>query len=493
MPKQTDQAPINLVWLKRDLRTTDHAALAAAEAWRLPYLVVYLWEPDLYGYPDTSTRHLQFVYHSILGMDQQRLHAYGRKVDILHTDAVSAFGFLTERYRVEHCFSYQESGTRLSWQRDKQVRKLFGQRAVEWTEFQRDGIERGITDRDGWDTRWFKRMQQPLVENRFSQNTLRPLEHPFPLSEAMIEMLAAYPEHYQPAGETAAWQQLKSFTSGRGNNYHLNISRPVESRDSCTRLSPHLAWGNLSVRQAYQHIRQHPAYNAHKRAFSAACTRLKWHCHFIQKFEVECDYETVCVNRGYEQLERSTNSEHLEAWQSGQTGFPLVDACMRCLQVTGWVNFRMRAMLVSFLCHHLDQDWRNGVYHLARLFLDYEPGIHYTQFQMQAATTGINTVRIYNPVKQSKDNDPEGRFIRRWVPELAGVPDQFIPEPWMMDSFDQQTCGVTIGVDYPRPIVDHMASARSARSKIWGHRKNQQVRAERGRILQTHTRNRRAR
>ncbi len=477
---------INIVWLKRDLRLQDHAAIAAALKSAIPFALVYIHEPEFIDYPDSSERHLWFVRGSILDINR-KLNSFDGKVNEFYGAAASVFEYIQERFTIRHVFSYCESGVRVTWDRDKQVAEFFQNAGVIWKEFQRDGVERGIKNRTGWDQRWFKMANSPILENDLSQAKLVKLNHNFTLPEKLEKDRMP---SFQNPGETEAWRVLESFAENRGFNYHRHISKPTESRESCSRLSPYLAWGNISVKQAYQFVKNHENYSGNKRAFAGFLTRLKWRCHFIQKFEVECDYETTCVNRGYESLVREKDDVKIEAWKKGRTGYPMVDANMRALIETGWINFRMRAMLVSFFCHHLDQDWRYGAHYLARLFLDYEPGIHYTQFQMQAGTTGINTVRIYNPIKQGYDHDPEGVFIKKWVPELANVPVEFIHEPWKMTPMDKVWHGIE-GLTYPNPIIDQAEAGRQARKKIWSHRKNALVKEERERILQTHTRNRR--
>ena len=479
--------PINIVWLKRDIRSQDHLPLKMAEESGLPYLIVFMFEPTILSHPDTSIRHLQFQYHSIKQLNN-KLKPFHKEVIVFRAEALEVFAFIQSNYLIANIFSYRESGIRLTYDRDLQVADFCLKNNIKWQEFQRDGILRGIQNREGWDKKWFETMHSPIVQNEFTKSESVPLSNPFPIQESWLKELENYPKEFQPAGEDFAFKYLQSFVEERGANYSKHISKPLESRTSCGRISPYISWGNISIRQAYQYVLHHSKTTGKKFPFNNFLTRLKWHCHFIQKFEVECSYETKCINAGYELLKHDKNEFYIQAWKNGETGFPLVDACMKCLKDTGWINFRMRAMLVSFFCHHLYQDWREGAYHLAQLFLDYEPGIHFPQFQMQAGTTGINTIRMYNPVKQSKDHDPSGVFIKQWLPQLRPVPIEFIHEPHKMSTLEQDFYGIQLGVDYPFPIVSVEEAAKEARKNIWGHRSHDLVKKENKRILYKHTR-----
>lgn len=275
----------------------------------------------------------------------------------------------------------------------------------------------------------------------------------------------------QPGGRREALKILDSFLARRSVYYVQNISNPGRSGHYCSRLSGHLTWGSLSVREvvkATKAFAQTSAFGQHgeqKRSFSAFNNRLAWRCHFMQKLEDQPSIEFECMHSAYEGI-RKTHPQtaiYYQAWAEGRTGYPLIDACMRSLVHRGWITFRMRAMLVSFASYHLWLDWRQTGYHLARVFTDYEPGIHYSQLQMQSGVTGINTTRIYNPIKQSQDQDPKGQFIRQWVPELRNVSDMWIHEPWKMSSALQQRASCLIGEDYPAPIVENASAIKAAR------------------------------
>lgn len=455
----------NIVWFKRDLRVSDHVALSsAAKAGQV--LPLYIVEPALWRLPDSSVRHWRFIHDSLLDL-QRDLAACGATLTIRIGEATEVLEQLRHDLGSFTLWSHEETGNNWTYQRDISVAQWCRSHGIAWHEFPSNGVVRRLKSRDGWAKRRDTRMASAILAPPHSiarvvgvgSHMLPDKHHPMFGAPSLGSV--------QIGGREHAVQTLDSFLKERSRNYMQTISKPGISARNCSRLSAHITFGTMSVREVEQatHAKMRslagnpdPDAASLRRNLSAFLSRLAWHCHFVQKLEQQPDLEFKCMHPAFEGMREPHFREDLfEAWKTGQTGYPLVDACMRSLHENGWITFRMRAMLVSFASYHFWLDWRKTAPFLAQLFTDYEPGIHYAQFQMQSGVTGINAVRMYNPIKQSLDHDPYGKFIRRYVPELKNVPDSFVHEPWRLDG--------RLG-HYPAPRVEHEAAMKHARAEI---------------------------
>ena len=470
-----------ICWFKRDLRIADHPALARA-AHLGPVLPLYIVEPDLWAQPDAAGRHYAFLSEALDSL-RAELAGIGLPLVIRTGDAVTVLEDLRSQHDVTHLVSHEETGNGWSFTRDRRVADWARMQSVTWTELPQCGVMRRLDNRDRWQSARDGFMRAPRAPLPSEARSVADVaSDALPAPEALG--LADHRPARQRGGRRAAQRALDSFLTTRGETYTRAMSSPLTGARACSRISPHLAFGTLSVREAVQAGRAAPTGRGADwaRAMRSFQARLAWRDHFMQKLEDEPAIEHRCLHPAYEGLRPvEPDPERLAAWSRGETGLPFVDACMRSLIATGWLNFRMRSMLMAVASYHLWLDWRATGTILARYFTDYEPGIHWSQTQMQSGTTGMNTIRIYNPVKQGLDQDPTGAFTRRWVPELDRVPDTHLQKPWTWDGSD-----TVLGRDYPRPVVDPVAAAKSAKDAVYARRRAHRGDAETEAIVQKH-------
>jgi deoxyribodipyrimidine photo-lyase len=450
----------SIVWFKRDLRWQDHAALAHA-AKNGPVRCLYVIEPSLWAQADVALQHFEFIRESIQALDAH-FRSLGGEIEVHVGELPLVLSKLWQESPFENIYSHQETGNGHTFARDIAVNKWCQQHQVAWHEYPQFGVVRGLKNRNRWQAAWEQHMAQPIEEIEslrfWKANSVTPLTMLAP------QHLQHNPPLRQRGGRPLALATLNSFLKARSIGYRGGISSPLTAPDACSRLSTYLTYGCISMREVVQMTRAQiaqipPQAVKHRSGLTAFTSRLYWHCHFIQKLETEPDIEWQNMHRGYDNLrEHEFNLAYFEALKSAQTGWPMVDACVVMLKETGWLNFRMRAMLVSVAAYPLWLHWRPVGEWLATQFLDYEPGIHWSQMQMQSGTTGINTTRVYNPLKQAQDHDPYGKFINRWLPANRHV----------------------------APLLDLAVATREAKSRLHARRQDPLVRDGKNEVIEKH-------
>lgn len=514
---------LHLVWLKKDLRLSDHAPLhRACEQARINGGVVallYCLEPKLIKQPDSAPQHFEFARECLEEL-ASKLPEHVPLFLVKANAVVALQSVVLSGPEKITLYSHEETGNWASFERDQEVKSFCKTKQIVWLESPNNAVVRGLKNRDEWGKHWLETMRKPVLPvpefSKLPQSMqfdfphamhIRLQDNGLPCVQLNTQPWPTWGQvaHFYPRQQTDKTQRqrggrahaercLNEFLEQRGMNYRFEMSSPLSAESACSRISPYLAFGVFSIREVLDKLgnaRDQHSQKQWKQSLKSFESRLHWHCHFIQKLESEPELEFRAAHRGLNGMRNRgeltpEETAKAKAWIEGRTGFPMVDACMRMLRATGWVNFRMRAMLVAFASYQLWLDWRHTAPMLAREFLDYEPGIHYPQFQMQSGVTGINTLRIYNPVKQAKDHDAQGVFIRRWIPELNNLPTEWIAEPWNTPILLQQECGCLIGENYPSPIVNPDTAIAKARANITDFRHQQGFVEEAKRVYQKH-------
>ncbi|MCB1361163.1 MAG: deoxyribodipyrimidine photo-lyase [Rhodobacter sp.] len=408
---------LSLVWFQRDLRVQDHPGLvwAAGQGAVLP---VYVVEPDLWAQPEAAARHHAFLEECLTGLRADLARA-GQPLVLRAGDAVEVLSRLHGKHGFSQLVTLDAPSTAWSRARDRRVADWARSRGLAWAV-----------------------LPQPIHGAPLPAPALPPVTEgtgalPGLRALGLTEDRCPF---RQPGGRAAGEQTLEAFLSARAQGYARGRATLTGAERTGSRLSAYLAWGVLSVREVLD---------------AARARRTEDNAQGLRAFAAQLARRTVAAlpDPG---VPADVDPARLAAWQGGETGLPFVDAAMRALAATGWLNARTRGLVASVGCHHLGLDWRVVGARLARLSTDFDPALHGAAMR---AVAGTDTApRVPDPVAVGRQQALDGAFIRRWVPELAPVPEAHLHTPWCWPG--------ARGLRYPEPIVDPASAARAARAAI---------------------------
>lgn len=454
-----------LVWFRRDLRVYDHAALHHALVACDRVHCAFVFDTTILDPLPRRDRRVEFILRAVEEV-AAALRATGGDLIVRHGDPRVEVPRLAAELGVDAVYANRDyAPTAIA--RDAEVkRRLASTDFVDFKDqviFERDEImTQGGTPFSvftPYKNAWLKRLDpadlQPWPVEEYAAHLAPPAG---PDTLPILPALGFEPTDLArlklPTGMSGAQTLFRDFTE-RIDDYAARRDFPAVKGTSY--LSAHLRFGTISIRQL--------ATYAHAQSSRGAATWLSeliWRDFYHAILWHHPRVATQCFKPAFDALRWDQAPDLFESWRAGRTGYPLIDAAMRQLFASGWMHNRLRMVTASFLSKDLGLDWRRGEAWFAEKLLDFDLAANNGGWQW-AASTGCDAqpwFRIFNPVTQSEKFDAEGRFIRRYVPELAGLPTKFIHAPWKMSAAQQADCGVRIGRDYPLPVVDH-ATARA--------------------------------